>query len=440
MTTTKRRTRIDPTDVIDYRLSHSYAETLQEFGLTPGRFFTVVNEAYRNGDIGKDGREQCLVIERPTLNDYFSEVRDGERSKLPHGTHLAKENNANLVEIVLEPLVLKTPETPVSEAPKTPIIYKDASREQKIQIIRNSVINHPAKDNDSYNGAQQFFYDHGLAGLITGSPHLRKNNSPIALLELYDKERKVGLFDRTQDTYLGRWEITQNGMWQGKDGKKLALEAIEDALWKIPGYRNASREQKIQLIRDHVINYKSRNNDKTGAQQFFYDYGLHGLMSSSHHLRKKGSPIALLELYDKERKVGLFDRTQDTYLCRWKIKENGMWKGKDGKELALEAIEDALWKIPGYRNASREQKIQLIRDHVINYKARNDDKNGALQFFHDHGLAGLMNHSSHLRKRGSPIALLELYDKKRGIGLFDKSKGDYLEMRERNKLDDRKVA
>ena len=310
----KQKLRID--SVIDYRLSHSYAETLQQFKLTPGKFFRVVNEAYRDGVVDKDGKEQCLVIERPTLDNYLGEVIAGDRGKSPDGTHLSKKNNVNLVEIVLEPLVLKIPETPVSEAPKTPVTYQDASREQKIQIIREGVINHPAKDDSSPNGAFQFFKDHDLAGLMQNSPHLRKKDSPQALMELYDRERKLDLFDRSQLHYLGRWEIQEKGMWRGEKGRLLGVEAVEDVLWRLmPNYRDASREEKIRLIRKHVINHPAKDDgSQNGAAQFFRDHGLGGLMNSSPHLRKPGSPPALMESYDRERRLGLFDKSKGDYL------------------------------------------------------------------------------------------------------------------------------
>ncbi|MBI2136651.1 hypothetical protein HYU06_06285 [Candidatus Woesearchaeota archaeon] len=304
MTQTKKRNlRIDT--VIDYRLSHSYTETLQEFGLTPCKFFRVVKDAYAQGVVNQSRLEQCLIIERPTLDDYFNEVKSGERKRFPDGTHLSKANNVSLVEIVLEKL-------PVDE--KYPG-YAAATREQKIELIRKHVINYKSQTPDADNGARQFFYDNGLAGLMSASPHLRKINSPRVLMELYDKERKIGLFDRTQKEYLGRWEITENGMWQGDSNKQFAVEVIEDVLWHIPGYRDATREEKIRLIREHIIGYKAKDpNSQNGPLQFFYDNGLKGLMNSSAHLRKKCSPRALMELYDRERKSGLFDKSKDDYL------------------------------------------------------------------------------------------------------------------------------
>lgn len=301
----KRKARINLSDIVSYRLSHSYAETLDAFRLTPGRFFNVVKDAYVQNVVDQSGLEQCLVIERPTLDHYFSEVRSGESVKLPRGIHLAKQNNINLVEIVLEKL-------PAEENQPG---YAAATREEKIVLIREHVINYKSDTPDADNGALQFFYDNGLRGLMKSSPHLRKIGSPIALMELYDQEKNVGLFDRTKPEYLCRWEIGENGMWQDDSSKELAVEAIEDVLWRIPGYRQASREEKIKLIRKHVINYKSQTHGTyNGAFRFFRDNGLSGLMARLIYLRKRNSPIALMELYDQERKVGLFDKSKEDYL------------------------------------------------------------------------------------------------------------------------------
>src|SRR3972149_1068302 len=103
------------------------------------------------------------------------------------------------------------------------------------------------------------------------------------------------------------------------------------------------------------------------------------------------------------------------YVGRWEITEKGMYDADKGKELTVEAIEDTLWKIPGYRNASRKEQIKLIRKHVLNFT--NEQGNGALAYFHQHGLAGMFTKSPHLRKRSSPIAALELYDQERKLAL-----------------------
>jgi len=410
--------RINLRNLVRFRQGSSYAQTLSWFDLRPQRFFKHAKDAHLEGLVNDDELESLLEIEKSTLQDYYKEVRGGERSILPRGTHLSRENNAVLVEILLETI----------EG------YERASREERVQLLREHVINYESQTGPK-NGALQFFIDNGLGGMLTTSPHLRKAGSPLATLELINTARSLGLFDRTEDIYLGRWEITEKSMWQGRTGKELTVEATEDILWRIPGYRTANREQRITLIRKHVINYKSLTGRYNGALQFFHDNGLIGMLCTSPHLRKKDSPLATLELYNTTRSLGLFDRTQDVYLGKWEIAERNMWQGDDGKELAVEAVEDVLWKIPRYCNETREERIQLIREHMINYTTQNGPKNGATQFFYDNGLRGMITQSPHLRKKCSPTAAIELYDKERRIGLFDRSQDVYLgrwEIAERN--------
>jgi len=179
--------RINQEAVLSFRLQEgsSYVETLNTFGLKPGMFYKIAKDGYIEGRIDDEELERCLIIERPTLDDFFDEVRKGERRRLPNGTHKSKQNNVSLVEIALESL---------DE-------YRSADREERIKIIRDKVLEYESKDGKN-RGAQQFFHDNDLSGLMNNSPHLRKKDSPIALLELYDKERGIGLFDRTQKEYL----------------------------------------------------------------------------------------------------------------------------------------------------------------------------------------------------------------------------------------------
>ena len=291
------RRRIDLEALVRFRQRHSYAETLDRFGLKPQRFLQLSKDALLEQLVDDAGFEALLTIEKPTLQDYYQEVRDGERKQLPPGTLQCRQNNATLVEIVLETIPA----------------YKSADRHGKIHLIRAHVINYVSPTGPQ-NGAQQFFYDNGLEGMLTKSPHLRKTNSPIAAMELYDREREVGLFDRTQHDYLGQWEIKENGMWQGKTGKELTIEAIEDTLWKIPTYRTANRNERLRLIRTHVINYISPTEPQNGAVQFFYNHGLAGMLTGSPHLRKTGSPIAAIELYDRSRNQHLFDNSYPDHI------------------------------------------------------------------------------------------------------------------------------
>jgi len=44
------------------------------------------------------------------------------------------------------------------------------------------------------------------------------------------------------------------------------------------------------------------------------------MLLQSQHLRKRGSPLAVLELYDKERKTGLFDKTNPEHIRKEELR------------------------------------------------------------------------------------------------------------------------
>src|SRR3989338_6369122 len=244
--------------------SVSYASTLQKFQMEgqPDRYFFYARKAFEEGFVNEQGLELLVQMEKLTLKEYYDDVQSGEREQFPHGTHLNRANVAILTELALETI----------EG------FETANREGKIKLIRDKII---GKNEETGKRVLQFFLDCGLGGMLMHSRYLDKKNSPLAVLELYNRERKLNLFDRSQGEYLGRWEIRKRGMWKGKAGKDLAVEAIEDVLWKIPGYKTATREEKIRLIRTYVMGYRSPTGKEHGTLQFLKDSGLSGMLSKS---------------------------------------------------------------------------------------------------------------------------------------------------------------
>ena len=66
----------------------------------------------------------------------------------------------------------------------------------------------------------------------TGKNGLRKRSSPKSLLEFYSEKKGLNWFDRNQETYVQGWRIKENIRWTGKDAIKIAIESIEDVLYR----------------------------------------------------------------------------------------------------------------------------------------------------------------------------------------------------------------
>ena len=416
-------------DLIASAREESYDSVLTGYELSGDRYYRQLCKAKSEGMINDDEFEALLKIEKEKLNGLLSEINRGERGRLPHGTILNKHNNAVLVEIVLETLGEFEEIASDGNVVKVPA-YQVADRTGKITHIRRNVINYINPDKNKPNGATRFFWNNGLCGVLGESRHLKKKHSSLALLELYDQVLRVGLFDRNRDVYLGRWEIQEKGMWQDKNGRTLAAEAVEDVLrWHIPEYRKASREEKIRLIREKVIGYKNPNKGKkNGPKQFFNDSGLGGMLNCSPYLRKADCSLAVLELYDQVLGLKLFDRAEEVYLGKWEVVEKGMFDGERGRVMLVDAVEDVLrWYVPGYKEADREGKVGLIKKYVIGYNSDDSTKpNGAKQFFIDHGLGGVLDKSLFLDTKSSVLSALKMYDQVRELRLFDTRYGSYL--------------
>ena len=388
-------------ELVSFRQSATYSETLGWFDLTPVRFFRRIKEAYAEGLIQESDIAELLEIEKRTLRQYHNEILRGQRKKFPEGTSFNRRNVATLIEITLEKIAG----------------YSQASREKKIKLLRKKFIKYQSPSGKE--GVYMFFRDHKIGSVLNYSPPFVKRGSPGEAIRLYDDVMKLGLFDRSKKDYLGRWEIYERCRWENDIEGILTVEAIEEVLWRIPGYRHASRKRKIDIIRQEVI--------RTGAVHFFEKYSLAGMLQKSPCLDKKDSPAAAFRFYDKGRGLGLFDRTEKEYLGRWEFGEQGMWRDDTDGILTAEAIEDVLWRIPGYRHASRERKIEIIRQEVI--------RTGAMRFFRQHHLLGMLGNSPHLSKLDSPAEALRFYNSERDVGLFDRSKKEYLrrwEIREMN--------
>ena len=171
---------------------------------------------------------------------------------------------------------------------------------------------------------KEYFEKAGLGSLMSnlidaiGKNGLKRRHSPKALLEFYSDKKGLNWFDRTQETYVQAWRIQVKNKWQrGEESAKLAIEAIEDILYQLPGYKEAertnNRDEQIRIIRDLVIRERKLTN-------YFRNAGLDSLMkqlidpSGRQGLRKRYSPKALLEFYSEMKRLVWFNQNQMSYL------------------------------------------------------------------------------------------------------------------------------
>ncbi|MBI5390539.1 hypothetical protein HZB02_03555 [Candidatus Woesearchaeota archaeon] len=189
-----------------------------------------------------------------------------------------------------------------------------------------------------------------------------QRNSLRVMLEWYSQTKHLDWFDRNLDEYVQAWRILENGMWKrGDTSVALALDAIADMLYTIQGYREAERmedrDKQVEIISQFITTEKC-------LTKYAREAGLDGLFSNCYDpsgeygFRKQCSVKAMLEFYSEKKRLGWFDRSQEHYVQRWRITEQGMWKDKEKTvPLAIEAIEDVLYSIPRYREAEQTQDI-----------------------------------------------------------------------------------
>ncbi|MBI3036761.1 hypothetical protein HYY73_03350 [Candidatus Woesearchaeota archaeon] len=302
--------------------------------------------------------------------------------------------------------------------------YRDAeetsNRAEQVRIITELIEQTPS--------LTDYFSSRGLNWLmssfvdVTGKEGIKKEYSPRAVLEFYNKQKGLGWFDRTQLTYVPGWKIRERYKWQrGEESVQLALEAIQDVLRTLPGFRQAedsgNREEQVRIVNQLILH--------TALTDFFEKAGLSGLMQrfvdtkGRAGIRKGQSPKAVLEFYSENMGLDWFNRTQPTYVAAWRITEKDIWqRGEKSSQLAVEAIEDALYALPGYREAEqadrREEQLRIL-NHLLQQKGQQRD------YFARRGLDRLTHNNIVLigrtgpKKLDSVSALLEFYSERKHL-------------------------
>lgn len=235
-------------------------------------------------------------------------------------------------------------------------------------------------------------------------------------------------------------KITGLHIWQHKqDSVPLGVKAIEEVLYSLPGYKKAektsNRQQQVVIINNFLKTEQ--------AQRGYFMSRIPNVMcylvdpEGINGLAKPGSVKALLEFYSRQKGLDWFNRQRECYVQAWRITEKGMWQRAEASvQLAMQAIEDVLYQIPGYRAAelSHDTNAQLIAlDRFI------QQLNGSslVEYFKDEGMSGLLGSfydpsgNCGLRKKHSAYALLEFYSTRKSLGWFDTSQERYISQNKR---------
>ncbi len=217
--------------------------------------------------------------------------------------------------------------------------------------------------------------------------------------------------------------------WSHQSSVQRVVDLISKALYEITGYQEAEegndRDKLVTLINGLIDSTPS-------LKQYFVKRGLRQAMAGFYDpdgirgFRRTDSGLAVLEFYDQQKGHGLFDRTQQTYVKRWKIRQETKWQqGKESVQLALEAIADVLYEIPKYREAekagNRKEEIRIINKFC-------QDNPKLLEYFRNHGLNVMMQTlidptgRMGMKRTNSPAALLQFYSAKKGLKWFVRQK------------------
>jgi hypothetical protein len=228
--------------------------------------------------------------------------------------------------------------------------------------------------------------------------------------------------------YLKKW---------GRDDESMAFgtRAIQKVLYELPGYEKAEvsgdRQEQVRIINDFIDSFHQRP-----LLEYFIRKGLGSMMCNLYDpkgkkgLKRQHSPKALLEFYSGALDLGWFDRTQDTYVRAWRIRENGMWlRGEESAQLGTEAIEDVFWEIKGYKQAEQAKD----RDNQLSVLDRFFSETKPLrEYFWSKGLSGMMQKlydpqgKQGLRRKRSVLALFEFYNCRKRLGWFDKTQSRHI--------------
>ena len=240
-----------------------------------------------------------------------------------------------------------------------------------------------------------------------------------------DYGRRLELFDMGEEFVRRQYDNVQNGrqkrFYEGTFTHHENIEALVYYALICHNHQLAStqREELIQGLKNLPAN----------LQNYFNSIGLGGLMTRVFERGKIGSPLAVLEVFDRvyqkrTEDISLFNLNHPQHLHKggrdFRTPQS-YWKNPANVE---EAIYHTLIEYnPQLASTRREEVIQGIKNLPTNLK----------EYFCSIGLGGLMVAAFGKGKQGSPLAVLEVFDrvyqkKTDNVSLFDLSQKEHLHM------------
>jgi len=265
---------------------------------------------------------------------------------------------------------------------------------------------------------------------LTSIMHTALNGSPIRILEVFDRvyQRKTGnksIFDLNQKEHLHRWDVAGHApidYWQDKS-------KVEEAI-----YHRLNEDNPIMVSNNRSKIVECINSFPQNLTEYFYSIGFSGLIMTAFENEKRGSPLAILEVFDKvyqreTKDVSLFDLNQKEHLHKWKVAghvSNYYWKNSKNVD---EAVYHILTETnPNLLCSDKSIIIQTIKAFPPNLS----------DYFEDLGLGSVMQFAFE-GSLGSPLKVLKVFDKvyqnkTEDTSLFDNTQKYYLKLSGKNRI------
>ena len=284
-----------------------YTSMLAQFGLTPNQFSRFVSR-----------RLEDMVHEMPTYAPVLREISedDGRRSELFNMGRNFVERQCDRImgKIDGETQLMFYEGTYFHPANIQALVYyilttahpelASKNRKEVIEGIKGLPKN-----------LEDYFSAIKLGGWMIGDYGKKERCSPLAVLKAFDKEYQrrtncASLFDLTQNAHLHEWGDefrAPRSYWH--DEKNVEKAVYHTLTENHPELASTNREEVIEGIKRLTTN----------LADYFYSIGLRGLKFNAFNKKERGSPLAVLKVFDKVYQrittdTSLFDAGQKCYL------------------------------------------------------------------------------------------------------------------------------
>jgi len=406
--------------VLDRDSDMPYAEVLEIYGITPNQFLRAINHDLSDLINTTSGGTRRILQEIQSDNNrkvelfrmgeefvqqQYLNVRNKRQKRIYGGTYYHPENTEHLVYFAL------------------------THNNQELASVNRTEVIEGVKSLPT--NLAEYFHGIGLAGLMTNAFGKGENNSPLAVLRVFDNvyQRKTGdasLFDLSQEEHLHEWEkdrSTPQSYWKKRDNVERAV------------YHTLTENNPKLTYTNRVKVIEGIKSLPTNLLDYFHSLGLIGLMSNAFGKGERGSPLAVLKVFDKayQRTTGdisLFDLSQEDHLHEWGDNfnaPNDYWRNQDNVERAVyHALTENNQQLASLNRAEVIEGVKSLPTNLVDY-------------FHSRGFSGLMVNAFGKGERGSPLAVLKVFDKAYqrttgDISLFDQTQQYHLEFESRNRL------